>query len=163
MSFHQYIQRRLTLRNKKFVSLEFAFCFNLDWYFKYTYRKIPKISPGVYIFQRPLFIFGGAYIRRGLSTEGNLRFKIDWASLIVGSKFTVLLCIWGQFSKFNHRGAYIWRGLYMEGLIFRILRYSFSWLHMNTTTDTDPILSSQVHKPLLFIFQWSSPSFMNRS
>ena len=31
-----------------------------------------------------------AYIRRGLSTEGNLRFKIDWASLIDGSKFTVL-------------------------------------------------------------------------
>ena len=26
-------------------------------------------------------IFGGAYIRRGLCTEGNLRFKIDWASL----------------------------------------------------------------------------------
>ena len=23
-------------------------------------------------------IFGGAYIRRGLCTEGNLRFKIDW-------------------------------------------------------------------------------------
>ena len=50
-----------------------------------------------YIFQRPFsrglflegLIFGGAYIRRGLPTEGNLRFKIDWASLIVGSKFTV--------------------------------------------------------------------------
>ena len=26
------------------------------------YRKIPKISPGTYIFQRPFF--GGAYIRR---------------------------------------------------------------------------------------------------
>ena len=26
---------------------------------------------------------------RGLSTEGNLRFKIDWANLIDGSKFTV--------------------------------------------------------------------------
>ena len=25
--------------------------------------------------------FGGAYIRRSLYTEGNLRFKIDWASL----------------------------------------------------------------------------------
>ena len=37
-------------------------------------------------------IFGGAHIRRGLSTEGKLRFKIDWASLIVGSKCTVLLC-----------------------------------------------------------------------
>ena len=36
--------------------------------------------------------FGGAYIRRGLSTEGNLRLQIDWASLIVRSKFTVLLC-----------------------------------------------------------------------
>ena len=35
------------------------------------------------------FIFGGVYIRRGLSMEGNLRFKIDWASLIVGNKFTV--------------------------------------------------------------------------
>ena len=44
------------------------------------------------IFFKALFeglIFGGAYIRRGLSTEGNLRFKIDWASPIVGSEFTV--------------------------------------------------------------------------
>ena len=24
--------------------------------------------------------------------EGNLRFKIDWASLILGRKFTVFLC-----------------------------------------------------------------------
>ena len=28
-----------------------------------------------------------AYFRRDLSTEGNLRFKIDWASLIVEGKF----------------------------------------------------------------------------
>ena len=58
-------------------------------------------------------IFGGAYIQRGLSTEGNLRFKIDWASLIVGSKFIVfcfVFCVIGL------------RGLYMEGLIFGILR-----------------------------------------
>ena len=34
----------------------------------------------------------GLIFGRGLSTEGNLRFKIDWASLIVGSKFTILLC-----------------------------------------------------------------------
>ena len=53
------------------------------------YCKIPKINPGAYIFQRPFL--------RGLSAEGNLRFKIDWASHKVGSKFThfrfVLLCI----------------------------------------------------------------------
>ena len=60
------------------------------------YHKILQISPGAYIFQRPFLrglyseglIFGGAYIQRGLSTEGNLRLKIDWTSLIVGSKFT---------------------------------------------------------------------------
>ena len=46
-----------------------------------AYRKIPKISPGAYIFQRPFL--------RGLSVEGNLRFTIDWASLIVGGKLTV--------------------------------------------------------------------------
>ena len=57
------------------------------------YRKIPKISPGVYIFQRPFLrglfleglVFGGA-----LSTEGNLHFKMDCAILIVESKFTIL-------------------------------------------------------------------------
>ena len=59
-------------------------------------RNVPYNSEneprGLY-FSNALFeelIFGGAYIPRGLSTEGNLRFKIDWASLIVGSKFTVL-------------------------------------------------------------------------
>ena len=56
----------------------------------FGYRKIPKISPGAYIFQR-LFLRGlYSDIRRGLSTEGNVRFKVDWASPIDGSKFTVL-------------------------------------------------------------------------
>ena len=92
-------------------------------------------------------IFGGAYIGRGLSTEGNLCFKLDWASLIVGSKFIVFAhcftlylqraifqvqaprCLYLQ-GRFNGGflalpvwGAYIWRGLYMEGLTFGILRY----------------------------------------
>ena len=83
----------------------------------------------------------------GLSTEGNLRLKIDWASLIVGSKFTIFALFYfvfeGNFQeqasgglylegRFNGGffalpvlGAYIWRGLYMEGLIFGILRYLF--------------------------------------
>ena len=49
--------------------------------------KIPKNSenkPRDLYFSKALFeglIFGRAYIRRGLCTEGNLRFKIDWASL----------------------------------------------------------------------------------
>ena len=65
-----------------------------------AYRKIPKISPGAYIFQRPFL--------RGLSTEGNLRFKIDWASLVVGSKFTVSVLFYfvfeGNFSSTSPGG-----------------------------------------------------------
>ena len=59
--------------------------------------------------------------------EENLRFKIDWASLKVGRKFTVFALFYfvfeGNFPSTSPRGAYIWRGLYMEGLIFGILRY----------------------------------------
>ena len=58
--------------------------------------------------------------------EGNLHLKIDWASLIVGSKFTIFALFYlvfeGNFPSTSPRGGYIWRGLYMEGLIFRILR-----------------------------------------
>ena len=82
----------------------------------------------------------------GLYSEG----LIDWASLKVGRKFTVFALLYfvfegnfqvqatgggfyleGQFNGgfFALRawgGAYIWRGLYMEGLIFAILRYVIS-------------------------------------
>ena len=51
---------------------------------------------------------------RGLSTEGNLRFKIDWASLIVGRKFTVFVSFYfvfeGNFQVQSPQGAYIRRG-----------------------------------------------------
>ena len=60
----------------------------------------------------------------GFSTEGNLRFKIDWASLIVGRKFTVFALFHfvfkGNFQVQAPRGglifggAYTWRGLFSE-------------------------------------------------
>ena len=72
----------------------------------------------------------------GLSTEGNLRLKIDLVTLIVGSKFTVFaffhFVLEGNLPNISPRGAYIWRddltegfyvagffggGLYLEGLI----------------------------------------------
>ena len=84
--------------------------------------------------------------------EGNLRFKIDGASLIVGRKLPFLLCftlylraiskykpsggalyleggLKGGFFALQVWGAYniIWSGLYAEGLIFRILRYIYSY------------------------------------
>ena len=81
-------------------------------------------------------IFGGVYLRR----------EIDWANLIVGSKFIVfslfalylraifqVQALEGLYLKrrFNGRffalpvwGAHIWRSLYMDGLIFEILRFT---------------------------------------
>ena len=67
--------------------------------------------------------------------QGSLYFKIDWASLILGSKFTVFALFYfvfeGHFPSASPQGAYIWRGdltegffcvtslggLYLEGLI----------------------------------------------
>ena len=56
-----------------------------------AYRKIPKISPGACIFQGLFeglilegFLYGGKFAfqsRLDLYWEGNLRPKIDWASL----------------------------------------------------------------------------------
>ena len=63
--------------------------------------------------------------------EGNLRFKIDWASLIVGSKFTVFTLfyfvfegnfqvqapgglIFGGFFALRSWEAYTWTGLFSE-------------------------------------------------
>ena len=73
---------------------------------------------------------------RGLTTEGNLRFKIDWVSRVVESRFTVFLCftlysraifqvqapgglyLEGQFNggffALPVWGAYTWRGLFSE-------------------------------------------------
>ena len=66
-----------------------------------AYRKIPKISPGASIFQRPIL--------RG----------VDWASLIVGSKFTDFALFYfvleGSFPSTSPWGAYIWRGDLTEG------------------------------------------------
>ena len=82
-------------------------------------------------------IFGGGYIWRGISTEGNLHFKINCVSLIVGSKFTIFALFYfvfeGKFpstspggslyleGRFNEGffvlpvwGAYTWRGLFLE-------------------------------------------------
>ena len=59
--------------------------------------------------------------------EGNLRFKLDRASLIVGSKFTIFSLFYVEFEgNFPSTspwggGAYIWRGDLTEGF----LRYQF--------------------------------------
>ena len=57
-----------------------------------------------------------------------MRFKIDWASLVVGSKFTVFALFYFvfevNFPSTSPREAYIWRGDLTEGF----LRYEFGGL-----------------------------------
>ena len=112
-----------------------------------TYRKLPKISPGAYIFQRPFLrglfleglIFGGAYLRREICVSTLIGLAFSWKEIY---RFCfVLLCIEGNFQvqaprtafiwrgdltecflRYEFGGAYIWWGLYMEGLIFEILK-----------------------------------------
>ena len=100
----------------------------------FTYRKIPKISPGAYIFERPFWrslfleglIYGGKF-----ASQNRLGYPYSWKKIY--SFWFVLLCIWGQFpstsppgglyleGQFNRGffalrvwGAYTWRGLFSE-------------------------------------------------
>ena len=61
-------------------------------------------------------MLGGVYLRREI-----LHFKIDWASLIIGSKFTIFALFYfvfeGNFQLQAPRGVYIWRGDLTEGLL----------------------------------------------
>ena len=113
-----------------------------------NYRKIPKISPGAYSFQRPFLrglyleglILGGAYLRReiyvsksiGPACKGKEIYHFCFVFLCIRGKIPSTSPPGGLYSegRFNGGffalrfwGAYIWRGLYMEGLIFGILRY----------------------------------------
>ena len=64
---------------------------------------------------------------RGLSTEGNLRFKIDWVSSIVRRKFTIFALFYFVFEgnfQLQAPRELIWRGDLLEGF----LRYEFGGL-----------------------------------
>ena len=115
-----------------------------------SYRKIPKVSPGTYIFQRPFL--------RGLSMEGNLRFKIDSGSPLVGTKCTIFALFYfvfeGNFQIQDHppplpgEGVYICRsererrfpcvtslgGLYTWGAYFRNFTICFCCPTGNTVS-----------------------------
>ena len=60
-----------------------------------------------------------------------MRVKIDWASLIVGSKFTVFTLFYfvfeGNFPSTSPRGAYIWRGDLTEGFFALPVWGAYIW------------------------------------
>ena len=84
-------------------------------HFEFAYSKIPKISQGAYIFQRPFLrrlfleglIFGGAYVRREICVSKSIGLAYSWKEIY---RFCfVLPCIWGQFPSTSPPG-----GLYLE-------------------------------------------------
>ena len=94
--------------------------------FEIKYRKIPKISPGAYIFQRPFLrglfleglIFGGAYLRREICVS-----KSIGLALKLEVNFPVFaLCYFAFEGNFQVQapgglifgGAYTWRDLFSE-------------------------------------------------
>ena len=90
-------------------------------------------SRGLY-FSKPFlkgFIFGGAGIRRGLWTEGNLRFKIDWVSLVLGKKFTVFCftLYLRTIFKYIPPGGFIFALRVWRAYIWRGLLLVFTWRH----------------------------------
>ena len=90
-----------------------------------SYRKIRKISPGAYIFQRPFFeglIFGGAYVRREICVSKSIGLACIGKEIY---RFCfVLLCVRGKIPSTSPPGDYIRRGDLTEGF----LRYDFGGL-----------------------------------
>ena len=118
-------------------------CTAVRFHTETNYRKIPKISLGAYIFQRPFLrglflqglIFGWAYLRREICVSKSIGLALQ---LEVNLPFLLCFTLYSRaIFLISTRGAYIWRGdltegflrhgiggLYLEGLIFGILGYS---------------------------------------
>ena len=127
---------------------------------KLKYRKILKISPRTYIFQRPFLrglfleglIFGAAYLRREICVQNRLGYPYSWNEIC---RFCfILLCIWGQFSK-NGRGGgpYIWRGELTEGFLrsrFEGLIHGGAYFRNFTVLLLEKTILHKFHKYWLF-------------
>ena len=95
-----------------------------------------------------------------------MRLEIDWASLIFGGKFTVSLCFTLYLRAipkykpggFFALGVYIWRGLYMEGLIFGILRYYMKKHHVYKEIGSSAYAHCVIRCPVACLVPRASPA-----
>ena len=125
------------------------------------YRKIPKISPGAYIFQRPFLrglfleglIFGGAYLRREICVSKSIGLACSGKEIY--HFCFVLLCIREQIPCTSPRGANIRRGDVTEDF----LRYDFEGLIHGGAY----FRNFTVFFPVCRIFFLKSPSKVKRS
>ena len=93
------------------------------WKTRAIHRKIPKISPRAYIFQRPFL--------RGLYSEGFIYGGKFAFQNRLGSKFIVFALLYfvfeGNFPSTSPRGTYIWRGDLTEGFFALSFKGAYIW------------------------------------
>ena len=84
-----------------------------------------------------------------------MRFKIDWASPIVGGKFPVFALFYfvfeGNFPSTSPPGAYIWRGDLTEGF----LRYRFGGLIFGGAYTWKGLFSEFYGNSLIIFFSFA--------
>ena len=110
---------------------------------------------GLY-FSKALFeglIFGGAYVRSeicvsksiGLACSGKEIYHVCFVLFCIRGQIPSTSPLWGLYSEGRFNGgffavrfweAYTWRGLYMAGLIFGILRYHMIWALLYLQTQS---------------------------
>ena len=86
------------------------------------YRKIPKVNPAAYIFQRPFLrglflegpIFGGAYVRREICVSKSIGLACSGKEIY--HFYFVLLCIRGQIPDISPPGGLYPKGRFNGGL-----------------------------------------------
>ena len=95
-------------------------CTAVRFHTETNYRKIPKISLGAYIFQRPFLrglflqglILGGAYLRREICVSKSIGLALQ---LEVNLPFLLCFTLYSRaIFLISPRGTYIWRGLFSE-------------------------------------------------
>ena len=147
--------------------------------------KFRKQAQGLIFFKGPFWgaYFWRAYLRREICVSKSIGLALQ---LEVNFRFCfVLLCIRGQFSRYKAPeglysegwfnggffllpgwGAYIWRGLWTERLIFGILRYSL--LKFVYVIDQSchplvvhPLLRKILDPPLVYAFLLKCDQFRN--
>ena len=79
-----------------------------------------------------------------------MRFTIDWASLIVGSIFTVFALFYfvfeGNFQSTSPPGSYIWRGHLTQGFLrYRLGGLIFGGAYFRNFTVSNLMKSSVVY------------------
>ena len=91
--------------------------------------------------------------------EGNLCFKIDWTSLIVGRKFPSTSFPGGLYLEGRFNGGFfglrVWGAYILEGLIFGILQYLLAQLYiwlLGLANNTLPVIRITLPHPIIAVY-----------